>query len=64
MSDKLSELKKLGRIGGESMDSMVELILNGATDFTPEVLVRLIVFTLTLECIGAIAFAVTGVGRR
>ena len=64
MSDKLSELKKLGRIGGESMDSMVELILNGATEFTPEVLVRLFVFVMTLECIATIAYAVTSIGRR
>lgn len=46
------------------MESMVELIVNGATEFTPDVLVRLIVFSLTLECIGTIAFAITGVGRR
>ena len=50
--------------GDDLMESMVELIVNGATDFTPEVLVRLIVFSLTLECIGTIAFAITGVGRR
>ena len=46
------------------MDSMVELIVNGATEFTPEVLVRLVVFALTLECIGVIAFAITSIGRR
>lgn len=50
--------------GDDLMESMVELIVNGATEFTPDVLVRLIVFSLTLECIGTIAFAITGVGRR
>lgn len=46
------------------MQSMVDLICNGATEFTPEVLVSLIVFVLTLECIGSIAYAVLSVGRR
>lgn len=46
------------------MQSMVDLICNGATEFTPEVLVNLVVFCLTLECIGSIAYSVLSVGRR
>lgn len=46
------------------MENMVDLILNGATEFTPEVIVRLIVFVLVLECIGSVAYSVLSVGRR
>ena len=46
------------------MQSMVDLICNGATEFTPEMVVSLVVFVLTLECIGSIAYAVLSVGRR
>lgn len=49
------------------MGSMIDLILsnyNGAYDFTPEVLISLVVFTLTLECIGSIAYSILSVGRR
>ena len=46
------------------MESMVELIVNGATEFTPEVLVRFGVFVLVLECIGSMAYSAFSVGRR
>lgn len=46
------------------MQSMVDIICNGATEFTPQMLVNLIVFVLTLECIGSIAYNILKVGRR
>lgn len=46
------------------MDNMVNLIVAGAESFTPEVLVRLIVFVLTLDCIASIAHSILSVGRR
>lgn len=46
------------------MESMVNLICNGSEEFTPEVLVSLLVFCLILDCIGSIAGSVLSVGRR
>ena len=46
------------------MENMVELIVNGAEGFTPEVLVRLMVFCLVLECIGSIANSIFRAGGR
>lgn len=46
------------------MQTMIDFICNGATEFTPEVIVGLIVFSLTLDCIGSIAHSVFSVGRR
>lgn len=46
------------------MQAMVDLICNGATEFTPEVLVSLVVFVLTLECIGSVAYSICSIGRR
>lgn len=46
------------------MEKMVELICNGETAFTAPVVVGLLVFSMVLECIGSIAYAVTSVGRR
>lgn len=45
------------------METIVDMICNGATEFTPEVLVRLIIFVLILECIGSIAFNALKVGH-
>lgn len=45
------------------MESMVNLICNGSTEFTPEVLVSLLVFCLVLDCIGSIAGSIFKVGR-
>lgn len=36
------------------MENMVQLIVNGATQFTPEVLVRLFVFVLVLDMLGTV----------
>ena len=46
------------------MQGMVDLIVSGATGFTPELLVRLIVFVMILDCIGSIAHSILKVGRR
>ena len=37
------------------MDTIVQMIVNGATEFTPEVIVRLMVFMLLIEGILGIA---------
>ena len=46
------------------METVVDLICNGSVDFTPQVLVSLILFTLVLECIGSIAYSVLSMGGR
>lgn len=46
------------------MQAMIDFICNGATEFTPEVIVGLIVFSLMLDCIGSVAHSVMSVGRR
>lgn len=46
------------------MDSMIQLITGGVNEWTPSVMVGLIVFCLVLECISSIAFQITSVGRR
>lgn len=46
------------------MDNLVYWILNGGAEFTPEVLVRIIVFVMILSCIANIADACLSVGRR
>ena len=45
------------------MQNMIQFITQGATEFTPAVLVGLIVFSLTLECIGSIANSIFRGGR-
>ena len=40
------------------MDNMVDLLVGEATSFTPDVLVRIIVFVLLLDCIASIAHSV------
>ncbi len=46
------------------MQGMVDLIINGATDYSPAVVVGIMVFCMTLECISSIAHSVLKVGRR
>lgn len=46
------------------MEKMIELICNGETGFTAPVVVGLLVFSMVLECIGTIAYALTSFGRR
>jgi hypothetical protein len=46
------------------MENVVELICNGSFEFTPDVLVRLIIFVLVLDCISSIASAVLSVNVR
>lgn len=46
------------------MQAMIDFILNGETEFTASVLVGLIVFVMTLECIGSIAYNILKVGGR
>lgn len=45
------------------MDNIINFILNGASDFTPEVLIRYMVFVLVLFCISSIVSNVLDLGR-
>lgn len=46
------------------MEKLAEMICGGADGFTPELLVRLFLFVLVLDCIAMVARALLGVGRR
>lgn len=46
------------------MQTLIDFICNGATEFTPQVVVGLIVFSIAFECIGEIAHSILSVGRR
>ena len=45
------------------MQSAIEFICNGATEFTPQAVVGLILFISALECLSNIAYAVASVGK-
>lgn len=45
------------------MDALIDFIMGGCQDFTPEMLVRYMVFVLLLSCIGSIVDSVFSVGR-
>lgn len=44
------------------MDTLLEYILNGATKFTPEVLIRILLFYMCFECISTIISAIFRAG--
>ncbi len=46
------------------MDTLVNFIMGGCQEFTPESLVRYMVFVLLLSCIGSIAESIFSVGRQ
>ena len=50
--------------GGETMQAMIDFICGDAAEFTPQVVAGLIVFSLTLECLGDIARSIMSAGRR
>lgn len=45
------------------MDSLIEFILGGSVDFTPETLVRFMCFVLVLSCISTIAQTIIDVRK-
>mgnify|MGYP004681850909 FL=1 len=45
------------------MENIINYICNGSNEFTPHVVVGLIVFTLVLECISSIASNCLKLGR-
>lgn len=45
------------------MDNLINFIFAGAAEFTPEVLVRFMVFVLILSCISSIAQCIVSVRR-
>ena len=46
------------------MENVISFICGTAEEFTPQVLVGLIIFCSMIECIGNIAYALTSVGKR
>lgn len=46
------------------MENVISFICGECTEFTPQVLVGLIIFCSMIECIGNIAFALTSVARK
>lgn len=46
------------------MQNMIDLICNGSNEFTPDVVVGLLVFCMVLECISSMASSCFKVGRR
>ena len=45
------------------MDVLVNFIMNGASEFTPEALVRYMAFVMVLSCIASIVDSMLGIGR-
>lgn len=45
------------------MESAIEFICSGSTEFTPQVIVGLILFISAMECLSNIAYAVASVGK-
>lgn len=45
------------------MENIINYICNGSNEFTPEVVIGLIVFTMVLECISSIASNCLKLGR-
>ena len=45
------------------MDNLINFIMSGQTDFTPETLIRFVVFVLILSCISSIAQSVINVNK-
>lgn len=45
------------------MENIINYICNGSNEFTPQVVVGLIVFSLVLECISSIASNCLKLGR-
>lgn len=45
------------------MDSLVELICNGCTEFTPDFVVRFMAVVIILEIFSTICLALSNVGR-
>lgn len=45
------------------MDNLINFIMGGAQELTPEVLVRYMCFVLILSCISSIASALLDVGK-
>ena len=45
------------------MDNIINFITNGSAEFTPETLIRYMVFVMILSCIGSIVSNILDVGR-
>ena len=46
------------------MESVIDFICNGSSEFTPQVVVGLILFICAFECLSNIAYAIASVGKR
>lgn len=47
-----------GKKDGDFMQSLIDFILAGSAEFTPETLVRYMCFVLVLSCIGSVVNSV------
>lgn len=46
------------------MQTLIDMITGGVTEFTPQTIVGLIVFVIIVDCIASIAYSVMSIGRR
>ena len=46
------------------MENIIDFILGGSADFTPETLIRYMIFVMVLSCIGSIVSNIFDVGRQ
>ena len=55
-----------GKKEGDVMQQLIDFILDGSVEFTPETLVRYMCFVLILSCIGSVVNSIFEnlVGRR
>ena len=45
------------------MENIINFITNGTTEYTPQVVIGLIVFCLVIESIGSIVYNILKIGR-
>ena len=45
------------------MENIINFITNGSTEYTPQVVIGLIVFCLVIESIGSIVYNILKIGR-
>lgn len=45
------------------MQTLIDMITGGATEFTPQVVIGVIVFVMIVDCIGSIVASIFSVGR-
>lgn len=46
------------------MQTLIEMITGGINEFTPQTIIGVIVFVMTIDCISSIANSIMSTGRR